>query len=137
MRAERIAAALEPWIPDRADRDFVVRVILEEGPAHHRGSSYVLLSLLAELVRIHAAAPTPGAATEPVRMHLPPHVAAQVDGTYPLALQLDPLRVLAPEDPDAQRAMVECLVDGPAHHALANAACVALLGALLAARGGR
>ncbi len=133
MRPDRISAALAPWVPDDADREFVVRVILDEGPAHHRGSSYVLLALLAELVRRQVPSPGPAEAGEPVRMHLPPHVSAHVDGTYPLALQLEPIRALAPEDPSAQRAFVECLVDGPPHHALANAACVALLGALLRA----
>ncbi len=131
MRPEVVAAALEPWVPDERDREFVVRVILDEGPAHHRGSSFVLLALLAELVRRRGARASSQGPVEPVRMHLPPHVASQVDGTYPLALPLEPLRALAPDDPSALRAMAECLVDGPAHHALANAACVALLGALL------
>ena len=45
----RIDQLLAPWLPDAADREFVLRCILDEGPAHHRGANYVLLALLVRI----------------------------------------------------------------------------------------
>jgi hypothetical protein len=42
------------------------------------------------------------------------------------------LERLAPAGSPEMAALIDCLVDGPPHHALANAAMVCLLGALLA-----
>lgn len=125
----RVEALLAPWVPDAAARAFVVRCMLDEGPAHHRGANYVLLSLLGALLDRTATAPAPGGPTAPVPMRVPPlHDEQELE--YPLALPLRPLEGLA-ERPEDLAAMVDCLTDGPPQHALANAAMVALLGALL------
>jgi hypothetical protein len=47
--AEALGKALAPWLPDAAERDFVLRCVFDEGPAHHRGSNAVLLGLLLKL----------------------------------------------------------------------------------------
>lgn len=127
----RIDALLAPWVPDDAARAFVVRCILGEGPAHHRGASFVLLALLGQLVeRLQAR----GASHEgaPVPLRLPPHLAEDHDDdAYPLTLPTRALERLAPKGSRELEAMIDCLTDGPPHHALANAAMVALLDALL------
>ena len=107
--------------------------MLGEGPAHHRGASWTLLALLGELVTKRAArAPRVEGPTAPVPLRLPPHLAEESDdGHFPLGLALRPLERLAPAGSPELEAMVDCLTDGPAHHALANAAMVALLDALL------
>lgn len=53
----RIDALLAPWVPDPSDRAFVVRCLLDEGPAHHRGANWVLLTLLGELAAQRNATP--------------------------------------------------------------------------------
>lgn len=139
----RLDDLLTPWIAEPAERAFVVRCIAAEGPIHHRGASYVLLALLGEAL---AAAPArdrdPGAAareepTAPVPLRLPPHLQDHARGEreYPLRLPLQPLQRLAGAGAGADAAvaaMADALVDGPPHHALANAAMVCLLGELLA-----
>ena len=131
----RIDAILESAVPDPEDRAFVVRCILGEGPAHHRGANYVLLRLLGLLVdRLGAADMTALRArgTMPVPMKVPPHLERQGSlMAYPLALPLAPLSELAPAATPEQSAMVECLSDGPPQHALANAAMLWLIGAAL------
>lgn len=144
----RLGELLRPWIADPAEREFVVRCVAAEGPIHHRGASYVLLALLGEAL---AAAPAGGAEAAaavdvedaaPVPLRLPPHLQDRARGEreYPLRLPLAPLRRLAGDGPGAAAdvaAMVDALVDGPPHHALANAAMVCLLGALLERLQGR
>jgi hypothetical protein len=131
----RIDAILAGAVPDDEDRAFVVRCILGEGPAHHRGANYVLLGLLGLLVdRLDgadvAALRTQG--TMPVPMKVPPHLERRGSlMAYPLALPLAPLTELAPQATSEQSAMVECLSDGPPQHALANAAMLWLIGAAL------
>ena len=130
-----LADILAPFVPGAADREFVTRCIAEGGPVHHRGASFALLRLLA--LALQAAGgplpPRPDAAQIPVPMRLPPHLGPRGEGEheFPLALPLAPLERLAPSGSRELRALTECLIDGPAHHALANAAMVSLIGALL------
>jgi hypothetical protein len=128
----RVERLLAPWIPDAADRAFVSRCLLDEGPAHHRGANWILLCLLGELVG-PAVAPDVSAEVRPIPMRLPPHLrpVAEPDDAFPLTLPVEPLRRLAAGDERAVDAMIECLTDGPPQHALANAAMVHLLHALL------
>lgn len=135
IRPERLAALLEPWLPDAEDRAFVVRCIAAEGPVHHRGASYALLSLLGVLLEAAGPrAPAPGGDVVPVPMRIPPHLAARGhdDHHYPLEMPTAPLERLAARGSPEFTAIVDCLLDGPPHHALANAAMVCLIDALLA-----
>jgi hypothetical protein len=129
----RLEALLAPWVPDARDREFIVRCMLDEGPAHHRGTNWVLLSLLGQLLeRLPGPPPAPGDVPVPVRVA--PHLL-QPGGAggeaYPLRLPTRALARLARPGTRDLDAMVDCLTDGPAQHALANAAMVALLEALL------
>lgn len=122
---------LTPLVPDAADRAFVLRCLVGEGPIHHRGSNFILLALLGRALQArggeHAA--EDGAL---VPMRLPPHLADTVeDSSYPLQLPLKALRGLAGGDEQQLEAMVDCLTDGPPQHALANVVMVALLESLL------
>lgn len=132
---DRIDALLRPWVPDEPARAFVVRCLLEEGPAHHRGANFVLLSLL-EAVLTKLGGPREQSGDEPtvaVPMRLPPHLARKREpASYPLTMPLAPLTQLAPEGSRELDAMIDCLSDGPPQHALANAAMVRLLGEILA-----
>lgn len=138
----QLDARLAPVLPDAGDRAFVLRCLVGEGPLHHRGANYVLLSLLAQVLE-RLPAPAPAAAPDQspdhvaVPMRLPPHLGdrpdSQAGGTYPLSLPLAPLRALAGTRPGDVDAMVDCLTDGPPQHALANVLMVALLERLLAA----
>jgi hypothetical protein len=128
-------AVLAPFVPDARDRTFVVRCIVREGPIHHRGASYALIRLLALAVGATGGAPSgvgagPSAA---VPMRLPPHLGRDADGQhdFPLRMPLAPLERIAPPGSRELAALVDCLLDGPPHHALANATMIALLGALL------
>jgi hypothetical protein len=129
---DAISALLAPFVPDTGERAFVVRCLVDEGPAHHRGANYVLLRLLGRL--LHAPATRSGDVCA-VPMQLPPHLADELDDeaeqTYPLDLPLAPLDLLAPRGSQEQEAMVAALIDGPPQHALANVAMVAILDALL------
>jgi hypothetical protein len=126
---------LAPFVPDDGERDFVVRCLLDEGPAHHRGANYVLLMLLAQLLD---GAPEPSDDTREVPMHLPPHLEAEQDDddqqVYPLRLPLAALDRLAPRGSREQESMIAALLDGPPQHALANVAIVALLDAIVRQR---
>jgi hypothetical protein len=139
--SSRVDALLAGVVPDDEDRAFVVRCILGEGPAHHRGVNYVFLALLGMLAEGVGAADV-GAlrarGTMPVPMKVPPHLARRGSlMTYPLDLPTAPLEKLAPAGSVAHSAMAECLVDGPPQHALANAAMLWLLGAALERVGAR
>jgi hypothetical protein len=132
---DRIDALLAPWVPDAPARAFVVRCMLDEGPAHHRGANYVLLSLLGQLLERAGPGDPPPGPTAPVPLRVAPYQGEELGHPeYPLALPLRPLERLARTPRDLE-AMIDCLTDGPPQHALANAAMVALLDALLA-RGG-
>jgi len=133
IHPERLSDLLKPWIPDDEERAFVIRCIALEGPIHHRGASYVLLSLLGALLeRLGPIDEAPTGDSIPVPLRLPPHLAAHGDdGHYPLSLPLGALERLAPRGSPELNALLDCLLDGPPHHALANAAMVCLLDALL------
>lgn len=129
--ASRIDALLASCIPDPGDRAFIVRCLLGEGPAHHRGANYVLLALLGLLME-KIGGPVSFRETLPVEMRLPPHLARDGEERhYPLRLPVDPIERLAPRTSQEFAAMVDCLTDGPPQHALANAAMLHLIGALL------
>jgi hypothetical protein len=120
-------------MPDAVARAFVVRCILAEGPAHHRGSNFVLLGLLDEVLKRlePAGVPDAGRALD-VPMRLPPHLE-KVSGekAYPLKLPAAAIERLSQGDARAFEAMVDCVVDGPPQHALANVAMVTLLEEIL------
>ncbi len=125
---QRLEGVLSALLPDPQERAFVLRTILEEGPIHHRGANWVLLALLVERLGPVKTLENEGAE---VPLRLPPHLAGRVEeGAYPLRLPLAPLEQLAGGDPEQVAAMVDCLTDGPPHHALANALMVRLLGEL-------
>lgn len=138
-----LEAVLQPLVPDAADRVFVARCLVGEGPIHHRGANYVLIALLAQLAqRLPPVAGEPvGAGVQAgvrVPMRLPPHLADQVeDGHFPLQLPTTALSALAAGDPTTLHAMIDCLTDGPPQHVLANVVMVALIERLLAATTGR
>lgn len=134
--AARVDALLAAIVPDAEDRAFVVRCILGEGPAHHRGANYVLLMLLGKLADKLGATDVEALrarGTLPVPIKVPPHLERPGSlMTYPLPLPTAPLEHLAPAGSPEQMAMVDCLNDGPPQHALANAAMMWLIGAALA-----
>jgi hypothetical protein len=134
----RIEALLTPWVPDPHARAFVVRCMLAEGPAHHRGANYVLLHLLGLVLerlpgKAAPSAPEGEAESIAVPMRLPPHLETTADEhSYPLRLPTAPLERIAPRGTQSFEAIVDCLTDGPPQHALANVAMVALISELLA-----
>jgi hypothetical protein len=132
-----IDALLTRFIEDPEERAFVARCILDAGPAHHRGANYVILRLLAQaLERLEeTAAPKEGPEsaeqTVQIPMRLPaPHVIS-TDQTYPLRMEISALQKLAEGDERRLASMIDCLLDGPPQHALANALMVNALGRLL------
>ncbi|NUQ74121.1 MAG: hypothetical protein HUU21_11250 [Polyangiaceae bacterium] len=134
-RPERLSALLEPFVPDAEDRDFVVRCITREGPVHHRGANFALLGLLGALLDELGARPkAPKGETVGVPLRLPPHLAhhRDTDTEYPLQMPVAILEKLAPKGSPELDALIDCLLDGPAHHALANAALICLLDAVFA-----
>jgi hypothetical protein len=132
IQPEQIEQLFVEVIPDPADREFVVRCMVGEGPAHHRGANYVLLALLGRVSSAAGATTATEGEAVPVRMRLPPHLRAHTgDARYALPLYTGALRELAGGDERKLEAMVDCLTDGPPQHALANVAMVALLEGLL------
>jgi hypothetical protein len=129
---ESLESALSLVIGEPDDTAFVARCILSEGPSHHRAASWALVVLAAEVARrLGVAGPPPAAADAvPVALRLPPHQVRPDDAAFPLSLPLSPLRTLLDRERDVE-AIADALVDGPPHHALANAALVALLGRIL------
>jgi hypothetical protein len=135
LNLKRLDSLLEPWVGDPEERAFVVRCIAGEGPVHHRAASYALLRLLGVVLdRLGGAPPERAGETAPVPLRLAPHIARHDDDDthFPLRLPLAPLELLAPKGSRELAAIVDCLVDGPPHHALANTAMVCLLDAVLA-----
>lgn len=130
----RLDALLTPLVPNAADRAFVLRCVIGEGPLHHRGANYILLTLLAQAAEQGSSAGAPaGAGGVAVPMRLPPYLAESVDeGNYPLELPTGALLALAGGDQARLAAMIDCLTDGPSQHALANVIMVALIERLLA-----
>ena len=137
----RLDALLATVVPDDQDRAFVVRCILGEGPAHHRGANYLLLALLGAIVEGLGGADMDALrarGTTPVPMKVSPHLARPGSlMAYPLDLPMAPLERFAPSGSAQASAMAECLTDGPPQHALANAAMMWLIGAALDRLGDR
>lgn len=109
----------------------MLRCILEEGPRHHRVASWALLRLLAAvLADVGGALPdTTTAPSEPLGMRLPPNVAGSSDDAeFPIRIPTRMLRDVL--DPTEAELALECLRDGPPHHALANAAMTWMLQAM-------
>lgn len=129
IKPERIEALLRPLIPDPRDLEFVLRCILQEGPEHHRGANYVLLSLLGELAE-DKIRPSPDSIPVPIR--LPPHLSQDnPDRNYPIQLPTRILERLAAKGSRESSDMVDCLTDGPPQHSLANVVMLCLLDSLL------
>lgn len=133
IEPSRVDGLLRALVPDDQDRAFIVRCIVDSGPAHHRGANYVLLALLDRVLQKRGLVPKPPAGnTAPVPMRIPPHLAdKRSPQAFALALPTAPLEALAGGDPQTLAAMIDCVIDGPPQHALANVAMVALLGRLL------
>ncbi|MEZ4393903.1 MAG: hypothetical protein R3A48_22750 [Polyangiales bacterium] len=137
---QRLDALLARWVPDAHDRAFVARCLADEGPAHHRGSTFALLTLLDRVLqKIPEGAPAPpDAGSVRVPLRLPPHVAEGLDpgdDHYPVAMPTRAIRA-ASDSPREADAMIDCLTDGPPHHALANALLVVMLDEALRRLGG-
>ena len=136
IQADRIDALLTPWLPEDGERALVVRCLLDVGPAHHRGSNYILLRLLGLLLERQKNHPTPQRVIDsaPIPLRVPPAVQApEGPMQYPLGVPTSALERLAPRGSRSFAAMVDCLTDGPPQHSLANAAMLCLLEALFAA----
>src|SRR5262245_12474456 len=133
LNPQEIDGLLSPWLADAAERAYVVRCILQAGPAHHRGANMVLLSLLgrvlAQLREKGIRLPEPASdETVGVPLRLPPQLTGTADDRFfPLRMSTRTLRSMAKDDERTLDAMVDCLIDGPPQHALANAAMVNLL----------
>lgn len=122
------------WIADANECAFVTRCIVNTGPAHHRAANYVLLRLLAQVLErlTDKSNRHDEAESVPVPIRVPtPGALAMEEKVYPLQMSLAPLKRLAEGDPQRLAAMIDCLLDGPPQHALANAAMVNVLGFLL------
>jgi hypothetical protein len=132
--AGRLEEALALVIPDARDRSFVARCILHEGPAHHRAASWALIAVAAAVAERVGAVPRRRAEPDDflVPLRLPPHLRAEEDGAFPMLVPLAPLRSVARDERDVE-VLADALVDGPPHHALANAALVAIFERILAA----
>lgn len=133
--AEALEPALVALIPDDEDRAFVARCIASEGPMHHRIASVSLLKLLARALDVAGAAPRDASGDGvAVPFHMPPHLGRRGDeeAHYPLRIPRRAIERLAAPGSAEASAVADALVDGPPHHALANAAMVAMLDALLA-----
>lgn len=125
-------AQLATLVSGKAEREFVRRCLIDEGPLHHRGANYLLLRLLGRVLEKVPGTDAP-VVGEAVPMRLPPHLEDEVEeGHYPLQLPTAALRELLGDDAPALEAAIDCLTDGPPQHALANVVMVALLERLLA-----
>lgn len=136
----QIDALLSDVLPDDEDRAWVLRCILDEGPAHHRGANFILLSLLGRVLERLPAGVKPDPSEEapvPIRMpphhrhhHHGPHHERTGDDVFPLGVPIDVLAEVSAERRDVEP-MLDCLTDGPPQHALANAAMIHLLRTIL------
>jgi hypothetical protein len=128
----QLAALLTPWLPDPGERQFVARLIAEEGPAHHRCASFALLRLLAAIAQRTGTMP-PASPGLPVAMRLPPHLAGGDAPNFPLELDPTAIEIASGGDPIRGAALADALCDGPAHHVLANIAMADLAAGILRA----
>ncbi|MBA3846553.1 MAG: hypothetical protein H0X45_07905 [Planctomycetes bacterium] len=130
---DRVKRALASWIADEGDRTFVARCILDEGPIHHRGASYVLIALAAAIAERVGAVAASGVSDIAVPMRQSPHLdrPGHQPPCYPLRLDPSVLDLVAEGDEGARAALADAVTDGPPHHALANVALLNLLAAIL------
>lgn len=136
IEPQAIDDLLAPWLSDAGERAMIVRCLLDVGPAHHRGSNYVLLRLLGLLLSKQKTVPQRPTddATAPIRLRIPPTANETSEpASYPLGVPTQVLEHLAPRGSRAWAAMIDCLTDGPPQHSLANAAMLLLIDALLGA----
>jgi hypothetical protein len=118
---------LSTLVPEKNDREFVARCLIDEGPLHHRGANFLLLQLLGKVLERLPGSDAPLTGEE-VPMRLPPHLEDEVDvGHSPLPLTTRALEELLGGDQANLEAAIDCLTDGPPQHALANVVMVALL----------
>jgi len=128
---EQLDALLATLVPVKTEREFVRRCLIDEGPLHHRGANYVLLRLLGQVLERVPGTDAPLVGEE-VPMRLPPHLEDEVEaGHFPLPLPTGALKELLGEDDSSLEAAIDCLIDGPPQHSLANVVMVALLERLL------
>ena len=128
---DRLQQLLGSLIPTAPERDFLMRCLIDEGPIHHRGSNYLLLMLLGQVLSALPGRDRPLEGEE-VPMRLPPHLEEEVqEGNFPLKLPTVALRRLLGPEEGHLAAALDCLTDGPPQHALANVAVVALLERIL------
>lgn len=128
LDAAPIDAALVHVVPDARARAFVLRCILEEGPRHHRVASFTILRLLARIIEdLGGAGPeAPDSTESTLEMRLPPSVASLTDDAeFPIGIPKRMIREVLGEK--SAEVALECLGDGPPHHALANAAMAWML----------
>lgn len=122
---------LAPFVPSAPARAFVVRAVLREGPAHHRGANFVLLRLLG-LVAERLGASRVAGEVLPFAMRLPPHLESDADDAeWPLGVPAAALERLASKGSREHETMFDCVTDGPPQHAVANVAMLTLLEAIL------
>lgn len=134
IRHEDIEPILIPLLPDEGERALVLRALLDVGPVHHRGANYVLLRLLGRVLERTGRVPAPPVDRDavPIPLRLPPPMASGHDDVqFPLRLPARVLEQIAPRGSRELAAMVDCLIDGPPQHSLANAAILCLIEALL------
>lgn len=130
---EALRNALSLLVVDPQDAAFIARCILGEGPAHHRAASWSLIVLAAEIASRLGCSPAseddqPADAVR-IPLRLPPHRLRE-DDAFPLEMPVEPLRAIVGRERDVE-ALADALVDGPAHHALANAALVGIFNRIL------
>lgn len=140
IRTEPIEELLKYFVPTESDRKYLARCLIDSGPSHHRGANFVLLSLLAKVLQhLPQSARAQASVCDkvgavPVPIRLPPHLAeTSAERYYPLCLAPGVLHLLDGANEQSVSAMVDCLVDGPPQHALANALMVNVLERILAA----
>lgn len=127
----RIEAMFSVWVPDAHDREFLVRCVLDEGPVHHRGANYVLLSLLADVLAAVGGTARADDTMLGVEMRLPPHLEDEMPAQpYPMKLSTAAVKRVAPASRDHDT-LVDLIGDGPPQHVVANIAMVNLLEAIL------
>lgn len=139
VRTGPIEELLKYFVPREADRKYLARCLLDSGPSHHRGANFVLLALLAKVLEKLPTQESRNApvceqtSAVPVPIRLPPHLAeSSEERYYPLCLSPGVLHLLDGANEQSVAAMVDCLVDGPPQHALANALMVNVLERILA-----
>lgn len=109
---------LTPLLPDAGDRAFVLRCLVGEGPMHHRGANYVLLSLLAEAVaRLPArgAAGVAGASAGAIAVEARAEAAVEAAGQQAAAMAAEVVTVPMRLPPHLHAADAPCAAEAGAY----------------------